>query len=508
MDNVRDHTPVNLGFNGLYKRGDDDNCPLDHFTDCNNIRFEPNAVLSRAGLEIFETDTGAIYAFLNIVRLYSFNRATDQDLILLDDAGNFYHSGSPTPLVPILTIAGCEDFTFVSIANRGYISPIVDSMGMQDEFVYVYLGDGAVARKAAGAGPTTALTLAASVLGNVEVGVRIFGVIYETDTGFQTKISPLETITTIVPNIINITDIPVSPDSFVVARHIVAAKAVNPVLYNNDPSSYELFFVPDGRIDDNVTTSLDVNFFDVELLDEASSLLDILEEIPAVANLNTYHERMIAANSFGEYNADPDLDTSYLPVTIRVSKKGEPEAFDAVEGVIQAPQDGYKLTCTQEYRDVLYVFKNVRTYAYNDNGDIPSSWPLIVIDQGTGASLHGVATVLDSGGINIDFLLVINFNGLVLFTGTYIKPELTWKIESAWMELNRDEFNEMQIVNDSLSKQIFCVLPNNKILLGDYTEAFDLLKIKWAYWTFTEPLVVTSLALRNTNELIVGFTRE
>lgn len=516
MDKVRDHTPVTLGFNGLYRRGDEDNCPLDHFTDCNNIRFEPGAVLSRAGLDILETDTGTMYAFLNIVRIYTFNRSNGRGLILLDDAGNFYHSASPTPLVPILTIAGCEDFTFVGVANRGYISPIVGDMGMEDEFVYVYLGDGDPARQAAGNGPTGSVMVGANgdtIDVKLAAGIHIYGVYYITDTGFRTKIGPDELLvfTATGAHKLDLSNIPVSPDSFVIARVIVGSKTINPVTFsqNPDPYAYELFLIPDGQIDDNVTTTLDdIDYYDSELLESAAGLLELLGEIPAVANLNTYHERVVAANSFGEYNTDPDLNTAFLPNTIYVSNKGEPEAFNEVSGVIQAPQDGYKLTCTQEYRDVLYAFKNVRTYAYNDNGDVPSSWPLVVIDQGTGASLHGVATVLDSGGINIDFLIVINFNGLVLFTGTYIKPELTWKIESDWMQLDREQFNEMQMVNDSLSKQIFVVLPNNKVLLGDYTEAFDLLKIKWAYWTFTEPLVITTLALRNVNELVLGFRRE
>jgi hypothetical protein len=188
-----------------------------------------------------------------------------------------------------------------------------------------------------------------------------------------------------------------------------------------------------------------------------------------------------------------------------VSNKGEPEAFNDVSGVIQAPNDGYPITCCQEYRDILYVFKASRTYSYNDNGDDPSTWGVIILDQGSGASLHGVATVLDSGGINVDFLMLVNYNGIMLFTGTYIKPEFTWKIETDWFLLERSEFWKIQLVNDTLTKQIFVVLPNNKILLGDYSEKLDELSVKWAYWSFTDPLEVTTLSLIDTNKLSIGF---
>lgn len=502
----RDHSPVRINdFNGLWKRGDETNVPLDHFTDCNNIIYKPGGFQTRPGMEIAEFGDAGM-TIPNVRRMYIYNRDSGQSFLVLDINGNFYHTGSPTPLVPILTIPEATDFTFVAIAERAYISPHDGRTGLEDEFVYVYMGDGEPARKAAGFGPTTAVTLATGGIGNIEPGVRIFGVIYETDTGFQTKISPLSTITTVTVSYeIDITDIPISPDPVVVARHIVAARAVNATKYNNDPSSYELFFVPDGRIPDNTTTSLTVNFFDVELLDEASSLLDLLEEIPAVVNLNTYRERMTAANSFGEFDIDPDEDTSYLLSTIRVSKKGEPEAFDSVSGVLTVPQDGYPLTGVQEYRDIMYVFKEIRTYSYNDNGDDPSSWPLTIIDQGSGASVHGIATVMDSGGINIDFLLLVNFNGIMMFTGTYIKPELTYKIETEWMLLNREQFKVIQIVNSSLSKNVYCVLPDNRLLYGTYQDGLDPMKMKWAPWTFTEPLILTTIALYQVDKLALGF---
>jgi hypothetical protein len=40
MSQLRDHQPIEITeFNGLWRRGDVDNTPLDHFSDCNNIKF-------------------------------------------------------------------------------------------------------------------------------------------------------------------------------------------------------------------------------------------------------------------------------------------------------------------------------------------------------------------------------------------------------------------------------------------------------------------------------------
>ena len=46
------------------------------------------------------------------------------------------------------------------------------------------------------------------------------------------------------------------------------------------------------------------------------------------------------------------------------------------------------------------------------------------------------------------------------------------------------------------------------MLYGDYSEGLDNEKIKWAIWTFTEPLVLTTLALQEIDLLALGFMVE
>ena len=47
-----------------------------------------------------------------------------------------------------------------------------------------------------------------------------------------------------------------------------------------------------------------------------------------------------------------------------------------------------------------HVLMHIRTII-----DEPATWTEETLDQGVGAPVHGIATVLDSGGVNIDFLL-------------------------------------------------------------------------------------------------------
>src|SRR6202008_2690304 len=98
---------------------------------------------------------------------------------------------------------------------------------------------------------------------------------------------------------------------------------------------YQFFFVPGGRIANNTSTEITVSFYDADLLEDASHLIDNFSEIPAVVGLNTYHGRMIAYTT--------TLDISL----IGVSAPGEPEAINSVDGLLIVPLDGNPITNAQ-----------------------------------------------------------------------------------------------------------------------------------------------------------------
>jgi len=499
----RDHEPTRIEkFNGLWKRGDAESCPLDHFTEAQNISYFPDGFGTREGITSTAIDEQG--TIIPAVRQYTYVRQNEASLLVLDPLGNIYHTGAPVPSNPILSIPEMTDFAFQAVSGRAYISPHNGVTGLQGEFLYVYMGDGNPARKAGGAPPITAPTISLGTFLNSKLaaGWHVFGVVYETDTGYLTQIGPVAAYQTLVVNKLDLSDIPISPDIFVVARHIVASKVIDPVLYTGNPDEYELYFVPDGRIADNSTTTFTADYYESELVSSASRLEDLFTEIAAGVSLTSYHNRLILSGQYGVYDPDPDVDTYPLISTARVSLPGEPEAFDQVDGLIVAPLDDKPLTNAQEYRDILYLFKDTKTFAYNDNGDVPSTWIGITLDQGLGTSVHGVATVLDSGGISIDYLVICNFAGVYVFNGSYIDPELSYKMESDWQALDRDNFNLIQAVNDVISKQIFIVLPNGLMLFGDYTEGLDPMKIKWGYFKTAAP--ITTIAMLNESELIIG----
>src|SRR6266478_1574549 len=485
---MRDHSAITIEeFNGLFIRGDYDSVPQDHFTDCDNIQFIQGGFRTRDGLDTYFANNLGIF---DVVRMYTFVQETGQSVLILDKYGDIYDVQGTDVLGPILSIATMTDFGFVSINGRAYLTPCNGVTGLENEYVYVYEGDGSAARKAAGNAPIIGPTAVNSATtGNVETGVHIFAAVYETISGFLTSISPATAVTAPGGKKVSLSAIPVSPSAVVTKVHIVATRAIDPALYTGDLTGYQFYFVP-GAIVNNGITVLDVSFFDSELLDSADHLQDLYESIPACVGLGVYHNRLIGYSTFTDISL------------CLVSGAGEPEAINKIDGLIIFPLDGAAITNSQEFRDVLYLFKQTKTNAWTDNGDVPSSWPLTILDQGIGASVHGIATVLDSGGVNVDYLNIVDYSGIMLFNGAYIRPELSWKIKDFWFNLARSLFLKIEIKNDPIGQILYISLPDKNIMIGDYSNGLDPVKIRWAKWSFT--VQVNSITLIDTNTLLIG----
>lgn len=498
---MRDHEPIVLTeFNGLWQRGDRDATPIDHFTECQNIKYiGTGGFKTRDGVGISQT---VAVPLSNVKRIYNYPTQTANTLIVLTydeitGAGSIHHVVNATTVHgPLLTITGMTDFAFVPYAGRGYISPFNTFVtgdlniekGLQNQFLYVYAGDGTAARKAAGTPLTGNMTIANGAAGFTDAGDHIFGVVGETSSGALLAPGALEMFTTSAAFSVSFSVVPVG-GATVVKRHIVASKVINN--YNGNLEGYQLFFIPNATINDNVTTVLlNISFFDADLLDDASHLIDNYAEIPAGAAMCIYHNRLCIFATFTDISLG------------LVSEPGEPEAISQIDGLIIMPLDGNPITNGAELRDILYVFKRSRTGAFADNNDVPSSWPYNVVDTALGTGVHGIATVLDSGGASVDYLIICTYQGVTLFNGRYITPELSFKIEEYWRTLERNEWRKIQIINAPIQKEIYITTPTKRLLSGNYGNGMDPKKIKWVpNYIVAGP---NTIAVANIDEIILG----
>lgn len=651
MGRVRDHEPIIIEeINGLWARGDDESCPSDHLLLAENVQFFHSGIETRTGLQPYAQQTYSA-DLRQTRRVYNYTTTKGQGLLVLVNngtagaTGTIYHVVSPTEIYLVLSKVGMEDFAFIAINGRAYISPFKTytnatgqniSLGLKDEYIYVYDGDkntpqsSSSARLAGGnpptngskkpfivynnelagkvtagthvvgvafndgiIGPEAQITVEASgdrtlkllnipkgpggttsrtivmtkagtpyapgvdgvffkavtipdnttetfildiddagltaytqgataapapgamfvfnpnIAGNSDAGLHLFGVVYETNTGYMTAPGPefFTAQTLIDSKVTRISAIPTSPDFFVVKRHIVATKAI-PDFYNGDQKGYQFFFVPKGTLDNNTATTIDLNFYDSDLVADASHLIDNYAKIPSCVNFCQYHSRlvMVGDSTFPEkVDGTPDTTKPDNRSVARLSAPGEPEAVSKVDGLIVTPLDGNPLTNCKTFRDILYLFKASRTYAYADNEDEPATWKEEILDQGVGTCVHGIAEVLDTGGVNVDFLIIADFSGLMLFNGTYARPELTWKIENIWINFYKERFHELQVINDTIRKKLWVLepaFPSSVLYHADYGNGLDPKNIRWARWSFNS--TITTIALLKRDKLILG----
>jgi hypothetical protein len=333
------------------------------------------------------------------------------------------------------------------------------------------------------------MTIANGAAGHTDAGFHIFAFISETISGFLAAPGQNASFVTSAASSVSFGSVTATGSPLITKRHLVATKVIT--TFNGDLNGYQFFFVPNAVINNDTDTFLNnISFYDADLLDDASHLIDNYSEIPAGAALSMYHERLI-------------LTTPYTDISlILVSQRGEPEAISQIDGLLVFLPDGNPVTNAQELRDVLYAFKRSRTVSFTDNGDVPSSWPLVTVDNALGTSVHGIATVLDSGSSSVDYLIICTYQGVTLFNGRYINPELSWKIENYWKALDRNDFRLIQIINAPIQKEIYTVLPTRDLLVCNYAQGLDPKKARWEPWSFL--MGVNTVAIFNIDEVILG----
>lgn len=497
---MRDHQPQAIdSFNGYFNRGDVENTPVDHFQGASNIRHQGKSVFTRDGIAISQ-DVNAVTPLTNIRRIYNYptNTANTQIVLSYDpgtNTGKIYHVvNSTTQFGPILTITGMVDFAFIPFGGRAYISPFFTDTdgfekGLSGEFLYVYAGDGTAARKAAGIGLGGGMTIAAGAAGQTDAGLHIYGVVSVTKSGYQTPPASLTTFNNVPGQSVSFGSIPTSGDPNVISRQIVASKALSS--FNGNLEGYDLFFIPNGVINDNTSTFLNnVSFFDSDLISDASHLFDNYTEIPAGAFLAQYHGRLVLGATHGDINL------------VLVSQNGEPEAINQITGLLATQPNGFPVSNAAEFRDVLYVFRPNSAMSFTDNGDDPSSWPLVTIEGALGARPHAVCQYLNSETQSVDFLIIGTYQGISLFTGGFQTPELTWKVENFWRSLTRADFNNLQIICNTVKKRIYAVLPDRTLLVGFFQNGINPSDIQWEPWSCVQP--INTIAVTGIDEDIIG----
>lgn len=476
-------------FNGWYARGDKDTVPMDHAVDCKNMFVHDPGNM--------ETRYGSKMSFImshKAVNMFMATPNAGPSLLTLDDVGNLYkESGTSSTL--LVSVPGAIDFVGLNMFGRVYLNFIKTTFPAEP--IKVWDGINPV-RDAAGLAPTYplgggSLTVAVNPGGVVSLGQHRIAVCYVTNTGYITPPGP----------IISGLFLPALPTSDGTKQFAVTNIPIGPpgtvrrILLMTKGDELQYFQVPDplDSLNNNTVTGFNINVSDEELIVDGSYLFDILDKIPGAigdGGLNKYKGRLLVWG--GEF----DL--------IRASYAGEPETFSDVTGYVQLPSeaDGNYVKGCFLLRDTLYFTKAVGIFSTQDlNGEEPSNWPVTIIDGSVGSWNSGISTITSSqSGLPMnDVLLLVDLEGVHVFTGTVQQPPLTWKIQDIWRAIPKTSYQKITITVDPYNRLIYIVSPEGPygLLVGDYTEGLDAQNIKWSHWDL--PFVPRAIALCNIQDM-------
>lgn len=472
----RDHSPIRVSsFGGLFDGGERELAPVNHLLQALNLWYLPGRGLrTRPPAYSQEYDI----PFDNVLRMKSYTDGDgDLHILVLNEDGELYDA-SVSLLTPILDIAEMVDFSIVPMFGRAYITPHTGLAGLEDEVVYVYQNSG-TARAAAGVAPTPtdapANTVTNTAFPNeITVGRHGVAVAFETDTGFITK-----------PGFFyehfsdgtrgDMVDIPLG-GSEVVARHILMTKAR--AEFDAALENLEYFFVPNGRIGDNVTDTFSISALDGDLVDDASYLLGQLETIPAGLALTNYNGRLCVGGEFDNLHS------------VRISRSGDPESIDDVEGtlVVNPGDSSSGISALWVHRESLIIHKVGRSYSTSDAGDVISDWSPDLIDSAVGAGPHSVGKIAQFGETLQDIGFVANASGLHLFNGTFAGLRLSQKIHSLWERITTTAAHTIELVIDSKKQVLYAAVPLDgaerptHILHANFLNGLTPDAIRWSLW--------------------------
>ena len=186
--------------------------------------------------------------------------------------------------------------------------------------------------------------------------------------------------------------------------------------------------------------------------------------------------------------------------TVFVSKAFQPEALDALDGLLQvARDDSHALRSVFSLNNLIYLVKERSIWVTEDDGvDEASQWNLRLVSPSVGTfSPKGVC-------VGEDWAIILSFDGVYLFNGTQPEP-ISDEIRPTWQSINWPQAHKSWVEADLVNKRIYIGIPTaaatepDKVLMLDYTEGFGLEGFKafqegqavtgsgrkWTVWTIS-----------------------
>lgn len=334
---------------------------------------------------------------------------------------------------------------------------------------------------------TTKPTLTNSGVGNVGAGTRRVGYIIETRNGFLGKISPLSATTNLFDTTSTITCTGGQQIFFALtATWPTEAYRVWPVM--TTVANLDRYFIVEnatpidvvGGGTSTIYITLDVSDADLsDYTDVTDNQSLFTQDLSGNGPFNPF--------SVGTYGQRATYLTEISGISqAYVSEPDNAQKITADQHVVYLP--GWRSMKSQgEIGRVWYVLGPDWTYAFEDTGDVPSTWPTArLVDGAIGTQSPRGFTVNASTG----FAWTAHTSGLYLFQGgAYGTRPVSYYVDPDWKRINwSGGAATVQVVDNKDKQQVYVIAPLDSattpshILVFDYTNGLSPEAVKYSLW--------------------------
>lgn len=244
-------------------------------------------------------------------------------------------------------------------------------------------------------------------------------------------------------------------------------------------------------INDNTTTTLDLDFNEAELQAGEDITRLFRQQIPAA---NTDFQGQLGIGAYATrllmWGGNPPFGAAFRSSLVRWSDPEDPEFWDNVDGLMNVSEnDGQGIKAGFAYKTRFYFVKDNSLHSTQDDGvNPPRKWQVDQDSPKIGTpSVHGV-------GIGEDWVVIAHRSGLYYFAGG--EPiKICQEVQPTWDSINWEFGHLLWVRVDTDKKRVYIGAPFcsgttvNLILQLDYQEGILTDPIanggkgrKWAPW--------------------------
>lgn len=405
---LQGYTPVPLEhFGGLVTNWPAEMLDCDLMVEATNVRYTQSAVSVREGLTLaMATPSGAaVRGLVDYVQM----DGTEQPLVF-DAGGNLYvetaagsgHLAKCDPGSPV-SLPASAWMNGASAYNRAYLAFGSGLMGSAAPAVFDGTNLDPVTLAAPGAVASAADSATA---GNIAAGVRYGVVMFKNRAGSLSAPSLPFTWTAAGSKEAVVSSLPVGPASCVarvVAFTVAGGSSAGPYFYIETPQTVNGVNETATVVDDNVSTSITVNFDD----DFLAANENAADQFRAMLLPNVQGVLFSQTTQRLLWWGDPNQ-----PATVYCSEPGDAGLYLGDTGFFQVAEgSGLKVTACFEFRNQLYVALETELYLVTPNDGDPATWSITHIAHSVGACSPRALAV------GTDFVFMVCPPGAYLFDG-------------------------------------------------------------------------------------------